>query len=175
MGQEFTINSQKIEDKINALLPSQGGFGAGIDFSASTMIIPIIDLTESAEGSALRQDLQKSLSLTSITSFAVLNTTTTIVSTTGYYRVFGVFSGEGSSSGTGVASFSVTDGTTTKILTSYVLSAGLANERTVTPFDFIVFLPAGDSLLAITNSSSLELNGLTRQLADISGTLVNPL
>ena len=61
MAQEFTINSEAIESKINQLLPSQAGFGAGIDFSASTMVIPIVDLTETAEGSGLRQDLQKSL------------------------------------------------------------------------------------------------------------------
>ena len=36
MAQEFTINSTAIESKINQLLPSQGGFGAGVDFSAST-------------------------------------------------------------------------------------------------------------------------------------------
>ena len=33
MGQEFTIKSAKIEEKINQLLPTQGGFGAGVDFS----------------------------------------------------------------------------------------------------------------------------------------------
>ena len=68
MAQEFTINSSAIENKINQLLPSQGGFGAGIDFSASTMVIPIVDLTESAEGGTARQDLQTALSLISVTS-----------------------------------------------------------------------------------------------------------
>ena len=66
MAQEFTIKSQDIEDKINQLLPSQGGFGAGVDFSASTMVIPIVDLTETAEGSALRQDLQSAISFLSL-------------------------------------------------------------------------------------------------------------
>ena len=174
MAEEFRINSSAIESKINQLLPSQGGSGAGIDFSASTMVIPIVDLTESAEGSNLRQDLQKALSLTSVTSFAVLNTTTTIVNTTGYFRVFGAFSGEGSSSATGIANFSITDGTTTKKLFQYVLSSGLANERKIESFDFIVFLSAGDSLTSTTNSTSLELIGTTRQLADINGNLVNP-
>ena len=62
MAEEFIIKSQDIEDKINQLLPSQGGFQAGVDFSASTMVIPIVDLTETAEGSSLRQDLQSSIS-----------------------------------------------------------------------------------------------------------------
>ena len=50
MAQEFTIKSADIEDKINQLLPSQGGFAPGVDFSASTMVVPIVDLTETAEG-----------------------------------------------------------------------------------------------------------------------------
>ena len=58
MAQEFTIKSKDIEDKINQLLPSQGGFQPGVDFSASTMVIPIVDLTETAEGSNVREDLQ---------------------------------------------------------------------------------------------------------------------
>ena len=68
MAEEFTIKSEQIEAKINQLLPSQGGYGAGLDFSASTMVIPIVDLTETAEGSQLRQDLQTAFSYNSATS-----------------------------------------------------------------------------------------------------------
>ena len=88
MAQEFTIKSADIEDKINQLLPSQGGFAPGVDFSASTMVVPIVDLTETAEGSALRQDLQTSFGINTTFS-TVANTTTTIINTTGYYRIFG--------------------------------------------------------------------------------------
>ena len=91
MAQEFTIKSQAIEDKINQLLPSQGGFQPGVDFSASTMVIPIVDLTESAEGSSLRQDLQTSLSLNN-TVYSVVNASSTVLNTTGYYRFTGVAS-----------------------------------------------------------------------------------
>ena len=69
--QQFRVNSTTIEDKFNSLLPSQGGQGAGVDLSASTMVIPIIDLTESAEGSTLREDLQSSFSLTSANAFDI--------------------------------------------------------------------------------------------------------
>ena len=68
MGQEFFINCQTLQDKIRAVLPSQGGAGAGLDLSASTTIVPIIDLTESAEGSNVRQDLQTALSFNNITN-----------------------------------------------------------------------------------------------------------
>ena len=90
MAQEFTIKSEQIEEKINQLLPTQGGFQPGVDFSASTMVVPIVDLTETAEGSQLRQDLQTAFSHTQSTSFDVTNATTTVVSTTGYYRVTAV-------------------------------------------------------------------------------------
>ena len=88
MAQEFTIKSEVIESKINQLLPTQGGFQPGVDFSASTMVIPVVDLTETAEGSSLRLDLQKAMDFA--TSFThVNNGTQTLVSTTGFYRVFG--------------------------------------------------------------------------------------
>jgi hypothetical protein len=90
VGQEFFVKSTTLEDKVRQILPSQGGLGAGFDLSASTQIIPIVDLTESAEGSTLRQDLQSSLSLNSISAHNVANATTTIVNNTGYFRIFGV-------------------------------------------------------------------------------------
>ena len=174
MGQEFTINSTLLEDKINQLLPSQGGKGAGFDLSASTQIIPIVDLTESAEGSTLREDLQKSLSLTSITAFNVSNTTSTLINTTVYFRVFGNYTGESSSSAARNAQFSLTDGISSKIITNFKFNSSANINTHITMYDFIVFLEAGDSLTATTNSTALSLVGSTRQVADISGNLINP-
>jgi len=167
MAQEFTINSANIESKINQLLPSQGGFGAGVDFSASTMVIPIVDLTETAEGSNIRQDLQSALSLGSVTAFNVSNTTTTIINTTGYFRIYGLTSFIGA----GGFIIQATDGTTTKILTA----ATTAGTESVTSFDFIVFLQAGDSIQVNAFNANVSVTGCSRQLADISGNLVNPI
>jgi hypothetical protein len=167
MAQEFTIKSTAIEDKINQLLPSQGGFQPGVDFSASTMVIPVVDLTETAEGSSVRPDLQTALSLSSATAFLVENTTSTLVSTTGYFRVFGSVALEGSVD----ASLNVTDGVTTKKLIDFKSYGG---KFTVQTYDFIVFLPAGDSLTATSSSTTASLRGSTRQIADINGTLINP-
>ena len=175
MGQEFIIKSQALEDKVNQLLPSQGGFQAGVDLSASTQIIPIVDLTESAEGSNLRQDLQTSLSLTSISAFNVSNTSTTIVNTTGYYRVIGTFNGLSNASSNN-CQFQFTDGVTTKSLFIFELRSGESDGMFVMRnYDFIVFLAAGDSLVATSSSAQVSLAGATRQIADINGNLVNPL
>ena len=174
MGQEFFINSQQLQDKVSSLLPSQGGAGAGFDLSASTQIIPIIDLTESAEGSNLREDLQTSFSHASMTPFSVTNTTTTIVVNTGYFRVYGNLSQSTSSSTTITAQFNISDGTTTKIIQKFIFSNSSPSEIAIVPFDFVVFLSAGDSLVAITDSAGLIFNGVTRQIATIDGVLVNP-
>jgi hypothetical protein len=168
MGQEYFINSQELESKVRDLLPSQGGAGAGFDLSASTQIIPIIDLTESAEGSNVRADLQTALSLTSITSFDVSNTTTTIVNNTGYFRIFGTYNILGS----GTAKMQFTDGTTTKELTRLL---GGSTNLGRNSFDFIVFMAVGDSLQVDSDNTSTRVAGNTRQIADIDGNLVNPL
>jgi len=174
MAQEFTINSTAIEDKINQLLPSQGGFGAGIDFSASTMVIPVVNLTEAAEGSSLRQDLQAALSFGSVTSFNVANATTSIITTTGYWRVFGTMTSVDVAN-VSLNQFILNDGTTDKIILSG--NTGLTNgggQNPIISFDFNVFLKAGDSLIAKSTTSALALAGAVRQLADINGTLTNP-
>ena len=172
MAQEFTINSANIESKINQLLPSQGGFGAGVDFSASTMVIPIVDLTETAEGSPLRQDLQTSFSFNNVSAFNVSNTTTNIINTTGYYRVFGnIIQTGGAASVAG--SFELTDGTSFKSLIAF--QSALVNSiyyPVNEMYDFLVFLEAGDILQAFSNSTNIRLRGSTRQIATITGDLV---
>ena len=135
MGQEFTIKSTAIEDKINQLLPSQGGFQPGVDFSASTMVIPIVDLTETAEGGTTRADLQTALSLASVTVFDVTNTTTTVINTTGYWRVTAVSNCGGSP--TVRNSIIMTDGTTTKQIWEHLINS---SGNSCLNIDYIFFI-----------------------------------
>ena len=174
MGQEFFINSQELEDKIKSLLPSQGGAGAGFDLSASTQIIPIVDLTESAEGSNVRADLQTAFSHTTITNFSISNTTTDLVVNTGYYRVFGTANLQSGGTTTRSGTFTLNDGATTKdIITFSAIDNSTSSDDLIIPFDFVVFLTAGDSL-SCTATLRVIMNGCTRQIADINGTLTNP-
>ena len=175
MGQEFFINSQNLENKIRELLPSQGGAGAGFDLTASTQIIPIIDLTESAEGSNLREDLQSSISLNDVTVARFENATTDIETGTGYFRVMGTlpcFKANDSQK----IQLEITDGSTTKV----ILDGRVAVYQTsvgITPpisFDFIVFLGAGDTLRGVSGGTGIFVNCITKQIASIDGTLTNP-
>jgi len=171
VGQEFLVNSTGLEDKINQLLPSQGGKGAGIDLSASTTIIPIVDLTESAEGSGLRQDLQTAFDINS-TVYNLNNVTNSvIINTTGYYRMFGSMSNS-EVTAPNVCEINLFDGTTSKPL----LASGttkfstLAGEASALTFDFMIKVQAGESIRGSANSFC-RIQGIVKQIADINGNL----
>ena len=153
MAQEFVIKSDKLENKVNQLLPSQGGSGAGVDLSASTMVVPIVDLTESAEGGDARADLQTSLSLQTVTAFSVANTTSTLINTTGYFRIFGNVNCNTSNT-LKDAYFALTDGVTIKkliIFNALTITSGRFSQ--FEKFDFTVFLRAGESLTCLLYTS----------------------
>ena len=175
MAQEFTIKSQDIEDKINQLLPSQGGFQPGVDFSASTMVIPVVDLTETAEGSSLRQDLQTAFSYNTTNNFSVFNTTTTVLNTTGYFRFYGTYNSRSNSSGDNFGQIRINDGTTNKdIWTARNSDMSTVTAQTPLIFDFNIKLEAGHSVNILTNDSDTFIIGIYRQIADLNGNLVNP-
>jgi hypothetical protein len=174
MGSEYFINSQELEDKIRQLLPSQGGAGAGFDLSASTQIIPIIDLTESASGSNLREDLQSSLSFGSVTAFEVAGSTSTIISNTGYWRIFGTCCVQANSGGAESASILINDGATSKAVWKASTLAIASVQIDINPIDFIVYLEAGDTLQMTSTNTANILAGSVRQIADIDGVLINP-
>ena len=170
MGQEYFINSQALEDKIRDSLPSQGGAGAGFDLSASTQIIPIIDVTETAEGSVLRQDLQTGQDFATKQTTIAGATNTVIENTTGFWKVILTIATE--FSGANNSQINIFDGTTSKPIygTGSIVSGTGSN---LLSFESVVFLSAGDSLRG-TAGSNAEMQVFTRQIASIDGTLTNP-
>ena len=167
----ITVNSEALQTTIRDLLPSQNGFGS--ELQASNVITPIIDLTTAAEGSSIPVSMQQALAFGSQTSFDVNNTTTSLISSPGFYRIIGSVTVQKNASAPR-ASFSMSDGVTDKEIFAWQ-QAGSGSTRTLmNSYDFIVFLRAGDSLSAISNSTPVFLAGSTRQIADGSGTLVNP-
>jgi len=173
LGQEYFINSQELENKVRQLLPSQGGAGAGFDLSASTQIIPVIDVTESAEGSNLRQDLQSSLKFNS-TSFNINNAVNTVViNTTGYFRFYGLMSIQAVGSSTGV-NINIFDGTTSKNLLLGNVGVEFSGVGITNPafYDFIVKIDAGESVRVTASGSGVRITGIATQIASIDGELI---
>ena len=167
MGQEYFINSQELENKVRNLLPSQGGAGAGFDLSASTQIIPIIDLTESAEGSDLRQDLQTAFD-NGTSQATANNNTVTAISNTGFYKV----NVDTTLNAGGTCSVDIYDGVSATVIRSYFSFSALNRYVNET---FNVFLSAGLTLRITSTNSSSSIIAHSRQIADIEGTLTNPL
>ena len=172
MAQEFTIKSKDIEDKINQLLPSQGGFQPGVDFSASTMVIPIVDLTETAEGSNVREDLQTALTFSNVTYQLANLQVATPITTTGYWSLIMNSTITGDNANVLQNFVSVTDGVTDQIIFNHVFpaTAGTASITQKT----IIKVRAGESIKQTSNNAQGVLAVTYRQIADLAGNLVNP-
>ena len=168
-----SVTSEALQLKLRQLLPSQQGFGT--DLSASDTIIPIIDLTASAEGSDVREDLQKALAYGSQTHVTINNTTSTIISETGFYKIIGVSSLRQQSSGVINTTLTLTDGVTPKTIYQYLSYGGSSATTQLNNFELLVFLASGESVTGTTNSTEANLSVSVRQVADINGTLVQPV
>ena len=169
----ITVNSEALEAQIRDLLPSQSGFGS--ELQASNVIMPIIDLTATAEGSGLDVSLQQALAHSSNTSFAASGATVNIVTNTGFFRVIGGLATNKSSGTINEGYFQITDGTTATIVWKTQLNNGTGTPAIAVTYDFIVFLRAGDTLQAVSSDAQAKLTGSTRQVATVTGELVNPV
>lgn len=171
MAEIREVVSESLQATIRRLLPSQKGFSE--DLQATNVITPVIDLTPTAEGSALPYQLSTAHALGSNTSFEVNATAATIINTTGFYRVFGTAQLGVSSTAARVGRFDISDGTTTKIIYLFKSNTGINGEVIMESFDFVVYLRAGETFNA-NNGANVLFTGSYRQIADVYGNIVNP-
>ena len=168
----ITVNSETLQTQIRDLLPSQNGFGS--ELQATNVITPIIDLTAAAEGSGLPFALQEALAFSSQTAFSVANTSTTLANSPGFYRVIGTAVMRIAGSGTNTCSLDLDDGVTTKQAWSMTPESASQVLNCSESFDYIFWLAAGITLSATSTESRSIIAGSIRQVADSTGTLVNP-
>jgi uncharacterized Zn-binding protein involved in type VI secretion len=173
MAQIVPVVSEALEAQIRDLLPSQRGFGE--DLQASNVITPIIDLTSVAQGTSVPQYQQQALAFGSQTAFNTVNTTDTIISTAGFYRIFGVSSVRTGSTGNSTNTFSMSDGLATKVIWGHKQINPTSEQLTTLQFDFIVFLRSGDNVTTTSPTANCSLIGSTRQVANVNGNPVNPV
>tara|TARA_S200000501_G_scaffold359459_1_gene385374 strand:- start:166 stop:705 length:540 start_codon:yes stop_codon:yes gene_type:complete len=173
MAQITSIVSEALQAKVRALLPSQSGFTE--DLQAQNVIVPIVDLTETASGSSLRADLQTAYAFGSNSEFQILNGTTDIANVGGFYRVAGVSNVTIGANSDRNCNISITDGASTVILWKDRIDTGTGAEfNTNVSFDFVVFVNSGETLQAISSAVDCVIAGSVRQIADLTGNLVNP-
>lgn len=171
--QQTTYNSrvtdEALEKKFRDTFKSQGGAELVDDLYAQGVIVPIVDFTAAAQGSELRSDLQTAWDYaTDLTT--VVNTTTTAISTPGFWKCG--WSIENVGAAVGGINIRITDGVTPKTINSLKVNA---NESLYFPDAFVVFLRSGDALTVQTTNGNTFIRFHYRQIADVSGTLINPL
>jgi hypothetical protein len=169
MSQIINITSEALQATIRRLLPSQQGFGE--DLQASNVITPIIDLTPTAEGSVLPAYLQQASTLSN-TAFNIRNATSTIISTPGFILVNYVSAIN--SSGSPKCTLQITDGLSTTVVFDHdFISATTGGDRNVSG-SLVVFLDSGHSLTGTSNLNQGRIAGSVRQIATLTGELVDP-
>lgn len=172
MAQITSVTSESLQAQIRRLLPSQVGFGE--DLQATNVISPVIDLTPTAEGSQLGQNLQTAVNHGQATVFDANDAFINIVNTAGFYEVTGNATAIEGTGGVRTALLRLNDGSTNKVIyelntfnTSYTASY-------TDHFKFVIFLLAGESCVAGSNDAFARITGTVRQIADVNGNLVNP-
>jgi len=169
MPQITSITSEALQATIRRLLPSQRGFGD--DLQATNLITPIIDLTPTAEGSVLPVDLARAINYGNATTFSISNTTTTIVNTTGFFRIMTAVNCDTGGAGAQLAQFVLNDGSTDKTIWKVPQFVNTAQSLHL---DFTIFLPAGHSFKGQTTNSNVHINGAAYSVADVNGNLISP-
>ena len=171
MAQIIRITSEALQSTIRRLLPSQQGFGE--DLQASNVIMPVIDVTPTAEGSQTRQDLQTAMSFGSQTTLTKASGLTDQITTPGFFRVQGAATVRVDGTTAKEATFILSDGTTDKNVWGIFSTNGINNEIIVQDFDFVIFLATGEKLRTQADAAA-NITGSFRQIATTTGTLVNP-
>lgn len=170
MPELITITSEALQATIRRLLPSQQGFGT--DLEATNVITPIIDLTPSAEGSEFRADLQTALAFGSQTTFKTAGSED-ITDGTGFWRIIGTAAAPVTNAARTGGAIVIDDGGNTKEIWNMSVSVSSGTNVMISPFDFIVYLRAQDTLKAVVETSG-TIAGSARQVADTNGNLIDP-
>jgi hypothetical protein len=171
----FQFRKEAIEEDLNSNFPSQGQGNPPLYYSLSEVVVPTYSINNVAEGSSLPTFLQTSWDFS--TGFASLtNTSSTIISNTGFWKIDLNCSISAASTPAGNCRIYINSGITTKTIWQKSNLGGAINDLpSTTQETFVVFLRSGDSLVAVSGIGGSVLDVWYRQLADLNGNLVNPL
>ena len=167
------VTTEALEKKFRDTFPSQAGAELVDDLYASGVIVPTVDFTAAAQGSELREDLQKAWDL-STGSFTARNNVRDLASTSGFYSLFatvaytpGVASPQGK--------IFIQKAGQTVIWDVQIENPGVGVDTSLVTWQGCVFLESGALLRSQSSQTNLILTVNIRQIATSSGDLINPL
>lgn len=164
------VTDEALEKRFRDTFTSQGGSELVSDLYAQGVIVPIVDFTAAATGDTLAQNLQTAWDFSTGYNL-VSNTATTIINTPGFWQcdlTCGIYAI------TVTNTIFITDGLTNKTIWAASSSSGTQGPGIFFEDRFVVFLRAGDSLVVDSNSANAPIDIWYRQIADVSGNLVQP-
>lgn len=168
------VTSEALEAKFRQVFPSQGGAELPQDLFASGVLQPVIDFSSVAEGSILNPELQTAWDFSTGRQFAN-NNSATLITNAGFWQID--INCYASVNGPMTGYCQISDGFSSKRIwqftgvnvTSTTVSGAVSQER------FVVFVRSGDTVSINSDNLNLNVNAWYRQIADVYGTLVNPL
>lgn len=172
----FQFRKEAIEEDLNSNFPSQGQGNPPLYYSLSEVVVPTYSINNVAEGSSLPTFLQTALDI-GVTSTETINTTSTIINNPGFWRIDYQISSRTDNTSDLSAEIRLTDSVTTKRLVNFIVWDSSANPNNTT-FGFnsiFVFVKSGESVVAQSTSANIAVQTVCRQVAEVNGTLVNPL
>lgn len=170
----FQFRKEAIEEDLNSNFPSQGQGNPPLYYSLSEVVVPTYSINNVAEGSSLPPNLQTAWDFSTGHS-SVGNTATTVINNVGFWQVDLNAVCSVTSSGNENGYVFITDGLTNKIIWEFNAPAVTGNPHVFLPEGkFTVFLRSGDSLVVGASTRTI-MDVWYRQIAELNGTLVNPL
>lgn len=170
------VTDESLEKRFRDTFRSQGGAELVDDLYAQGVIVPVVDFTAAATGQQLAQNLQTAWD-SSTGSAQVNNQTTNLITNAGFWQVdvSASFDPSGSSIGN-LGRIEIFDGSTANAVWGIGKFVRTDNTDfgTTTDDKFVVFLRSGDTLRCISTSTVCTIEVWYRQIATISGDLVNP-
>jgi len=167
------LTSEALEKRFRDTFRAQGGAELVDDLYASGVIVPVVDFTQSAEGSQLPQSLQEAWDFTTGAAQA-LSTDVLAINNAGFWRCQGTATlAAGAATGIFVRVY-IDDGVTEKNIWALVDETSASDRPHTQSFSFNVFLRSGDQLRIQSNAGQNIIDIFYRQIADVNGNLVNP-
>ena len=177
MPEITTITSESLQAEVRRLLPSQRGFGT--DLEAQNVIVPIVDLTATAEGSSLREDLQTAVNFGNlITTESSVAGETTVIDSPGFYAYqYFVNLPSSASANTFRSTLFIKRGVSpaTKAVHRVNNVPGSSGLNDAEQYGKgVVFLDTNDSLRFLNTGTGVYTTVQAWPIADLNGNLINP-
>ena len=169
------VTDEALEKRFRDTFRSQGGAELVDDLYAQGVIVPIVDFTAAATGQQLAQNLQTAWDLSTEYS-NVVNTTTNLITTPGFWQVDLTIGAIFLSSGGGSFTLNLSDGFSSREVykLNTVQTSSTNQPVVVESASFVVFVRSGDTLSAVSTNSTTQGDVWYRQIAAVNGDLVNP-